>query len=331
MIRIVAVFSLIAGAVAVAIGFLPDNPEETGKPILGLPVDCNMGERCYIQSFVDRDPGPGAADYACGSLSYDGHKGVDFRVATFVEMMKGIDIIAAAPGQVRATRDGIDDLGVDHYPLGQDCGNAVVIAHDDGWETQYCHLAKGSVSVNAEDLVETGDLLGKMGFSGRTEFPHLHLSVRKDSAPVDPFDGQEITQSCEASDADSLWSTDAKQDLSYQPGGIVDIGITNARPTLTAIRHGNQAIAQRASQKNLLIWARFFGVRMGDQLELHLIGPDGEIVSDITEIARNRAEEMRYAGRKALNGWTKGQYRARAVIIRAGRLFDSEDQVFVLN
>ena len=70
---------------------------------------------------------------------------------------------------------------------------------------------------------------------------------------------------------------------------------------------------------------------MGDQLELHLIGPDGEIVSDITEIARNRAEEMRYAGRKALNGWTKGQYRARAIIIRAGRLFDSEDQVFVLN
>lgn len=139
MIRIAAALTLIAGSASAL--------------ELSLPVDCEMGKRCYIQSHVDRDPGPGFADFTCGSLSYDGHKGVDFRVATFEEMEKGVDIIAAAPGKVRATRDGVDDRGAKFFPKGKDCGNAVVITHDDGWETQYCHLAKGSVAVISGDVV----------------------------------------------------------------------------------------------------------------------------------------------------------------------------------
>ena len=36
---------------------------------LSLPVDCVPGETCHFQNYVDRDPGPGAADYRCGGLS----------------------------------------------------------------------------------------------------------------------------------------------------------------------------------------------------------------------------------------------------------------------
>ena len=35
---------------------------------------------CTIQSYVDRDLGPGAKDYACSRLVYNGHKGPDFRL-----------------------------------------------------------------------------------------------------------------------------------------------------------------------------------------------------------------------------------------------------------
>ena len=62
---------------------------------LSAPLDC---PDCYIQSYVDRDPGPGAADYTCGALSYDGHNGTDFRTATIAEMREGVPVIAAAPG-----------------------------------------------------------------------------------------------------------------------------------------------------------------------------------------------------------------------------------------
>lgn len=329
MIRIAAAIALIAGA-AVAI-FIIYGRGDTDRPVLDLPVDCEMGERCYIQSHVDRDPGPGFADFTCGSLSYDGHKGVDFRVATFAEMEKGVDIIAAAAGKVRATRDGVDDLGAQSFPAGKDCGNAVVLTHGSGWETQYCHLAKGTVAVRDGDHVEAGDKLGQMGFSGKTEFPHLHLSIRQDGEPVDPFGAQRMAQVCDVAETDSLWSASAQRDLAYQPGGVVDIGISDAPPMLAAIRQGDQNLLTRANSDSLIMWARFFGVRTDDTLSMQLFGPDGEVISNSTDMAKNRAEEMRYAGRRSATGWPKGRYRAIATIIRAGRPFDMLEQEFTLN
>ena len=328
MIRVTAAVALITGAVVAII--LVYGRGDADRPVLDLPVDCKMGERCYIQSLVDRDPGPGFADFTCGSLSYDGHKGVDFRVATFTEMEKGIDIIAAAPGKVRATRDGVDDLGAQSFPAGKDCGNAVVITHEKGWETQYCHLAKGTVVVQPGDSVAAGDKLGQMGFSGRTEFPHLHLSIRKDGEPVDPFGAQTMTQPCDLAETDSLWSAAAQQDLAYQPGGVVDIGISGAPPKLAAIRQGDQKVLIRANSAILIMWARFFGVRAGDTLSMRLVGPDGEVISDKTDMTRNRAEEMRYAGRRSEEGWPPGRYRAAATIIRAGQSFATLQQEFTL-
>ena len=45
---------------------------------LGLPIDCTLGDTCYIQNYVDTDPSEEALDFQCGSLTYDGHKGTDF-------------------------------------------------------------------------------------------------------------------------------------------------------------------------------------------------------------------------------------------------------------
>lgn len=329
MIRIAAAIALIAGSMAGVLMIY--GRADADRPVFGLPVDCEMGARCYIQSYVDRDPGPGFTDFTCGSLSYDGHKGVDFRVATFAEMEKGVDIIAVAPGKIRATRDGVDDHGSQSFPAGQDCGNAVVISHDEGWETQYCHLAKGSVTFRSGDIVKTGDKLGRIGFSGRTEFPHLHLSTRKDGEPVDPFGAQKMAQNCNVAEADSLWSATARQHLTYQPGGVVDIGISGAPPVLAAIRQGSQVPLSSADASALIIWARVFGVRTGDKLTLRLIGPTGEVIRNSTDMTRNRAEEMRYAGRRSPTGWPKGRYSAVATIIRAGRPFDRLEQQFTLN
>ena len=100
-------------------------------------------------------------------------------------------MLAAAAGVVKAVRDGVADVNVRVIGFGSvaghECGNGVVIAHDGGWETQYCHLAKGSVRCTTGERVETGTPLGLVGLSGQTEFPHLHFSVRHNGATVDPF------------------------------------------------------------------------------------------------------------------------------------------------
>ena len=42
-------------------------------PSLSLPLACDIGTACIVQNYVDRDAGPGARDYRCGFLAYDGH------------------------------------------------------------------------------------------------------------------------------------------------------------------------------------------------------------------------------------------------------------------
>ncbi len=43
---------------------------------LEVPLACRFGETCFIQQYFDHDPGPGAKDYRCGPMVYDGHDGV---------------------------------------------------------------------------------------------------------------------------------------------------------------------------------------------------------------------------------------------------------------
>ena len=71
-------------------------PATARDPILSLPVDCTLGDDCFILQYADADPGRGAADYTCGPMSYDGHKGTDFAVPSFAAMAEGVDVIAAA-------------------------------------------------------------------------------------------------------------------------------------------------------------------------------------------------------------------------------------------
>jgi murein DD-endopeptidase MepM/ murein hydrolase activator NlpD len=63
-------------------------------------------------------------------------------------------------------------------------GYRVVLRLDDGTELWYCHL---STMVATSGKVTTGDTIGRVGATGNTPDPHLHLEVRPDGgAPVDP-------------------------------------------------------------------------------------------------------------------------------------------------
>ena len=142
-----------------ALAFLAGAASADEAPRLGLPADCTLGQTCFIQQYPDADPGPAAQDFMCEGLSYDGHKGTDFGLPSLAAMDAGVTVIAAAPGIVRGVRDEMADRlysPQDDTLSGRDCGNGAVIDHGGGWETQYCHLAQGSLTVASGDVVERG-------------------------------------------------------------------------------------------------------------------------------------------------------------------------------
>jgi hypothetical protein len=163
-------------------------------PRLSLPLDCRAGVDCWIAAHVDLDPGGGVADYACGHLSYDGHKGTDIAIRDLGAMAEGVAVLAAAPGIVSNWRDGMADIGVREAGRrraieGRECGNGLTIDHGMGWTTQYCHMRRLSVDAVTGQAVTAGQGIGLVGLSGKTSYPHLHFALRLKRKVVGPFAG----------------------------------------------------------------------------------------------------------------------------------------------
>ena len=296
-------------------------PALAEPPALVLPVDCVLGEDCYIQNYLDRDPGPGFEDFACGALGYDEHGGTDFALPDLAAMREGVDVLAAAPGVVLGRRDGMPDISF-RDPAAPDvgereCGNGVSIDHGDGWTTQYCHMAEGSVAVRTGERVEAGRRLGRVGLSGQTEFPHLHLSLRRDEEPVDPFDTG--GGPCGADDPETLWA----DGTAYVPTGVIGAGLMDRVPEWEEVRDGLDA-EDGAREAPIVLWGHAFGGRPGDLMRLVIEGPDGVVLDEAREVERTQAAYYFAEGRRAPEGgWPAGAYAGRVEIERDGEVLDA--------
>ncbi len=298
-------------------------PAMAGELPLGQPIDCDLGTTCFIQQYVDHDSGPGAKDFTCGSLSYDNHKGTDFGLPSFKAMRHGVNVLASAPGTVRGLRDGMPDTGFSAKTAalidGKDCGNGVVIDHGDGWQTQYCHMKRGSITVAKGQHVGAGTVLGQVGFSGRTQFPHLHLSVRKDGRVVDPFDPDgQIT--CGKPEQITLWGTPPL----YVPGGLLTAGFSTEIPKYSTVKDGTAGKeALPLDAPALVVWGYAFGARAGDVLRIEILAPGGLFLAKTVALDKPQAQFFRAAGkRRPAQGFAPGQYRGYIALIRDDRVID---------
>ncbi|MDP5219263.1 peptidoglycan DD-metalloendopeptidase family protein [Ruegeria sp. 2205SS24-7] len=309
--RLLATLALAAGPAA-------------SDPVLSLPIDCELGETCYIQQFVDRDPGAGARDFTCGTLSYDGHKGTDFALPTLRAMQQGVDVRAAAPGIVQGTRNSMpDQLFTSETTAqvdGRECGNGVVLKHEDGWETQYCHMRQGSIRVKSGDVIDVGTVLGQVGLSGKTQFPHLHLSVRKDGQVVDPFDTTGQAQCGQG--GDNLWADTPD----YVPGALLDVGFAPLVPEYDAILAGDAAQDVLSDQSSgLVLYGLAYGGLKGDVMRIEIVGPDGPFGGQQVELERNRARFFRaYGKRLTAERWPAGTYTGRVSLVRDGQVISQK-------
>ena len=278
---------------------------------LAFPADCRLGDTCYIQQYVDHDPGSSAQDFTCGPLSYEGHDGTDIALPSRAAMLTGVNVLAAGAGTVKGLRDGIADFAP--VVADKECGNGVLVDHGGGWETQYCHMKQGSVRVQVGDAVVPGSVLGQIGQSGMAEFPHLHLSVRHNGAELDPFAPDSLT-SCGAP-GPGLW----REPLAYQPGGLLSLGISAAIPDYPAVKAGLASPDLPKDAPALVVWAFLFGAQAGDAILFRLTGPDGDVLTERTVLEKTQAQAFRAVGRKVkIAKWPAGRYQGEAILQRRG-------------
>jgi murein DD-endopeptidase MepM/ murein hydrolase activator NlpD len=96
------------------------------------------------------------------------------------EIHPGVDFRGAKGDAVHVTADG--RIAFTGWKGGY--GNCIIVQHKNDFQTLYGHLSH--INVHEGQEVKTGDVIGKVGSTGRTTGAHLHYEVRKDGKPVNP-------------------------------------------------------------------------------------------------------------------------------------------------
>lgn len=305
------------------LGLAAAAPPAAGPPELAWPLGCSLGQSCFVQNYFDQDPGPGRRDYACGSMSYDGHDGVDIRLPTLAAMRAGVQVRAAASGTVKGVRDGIADIAVTtggrSAVAGRECGNGVLIEHAGGWQTQYCHLRRGSVRVRPGQAVRAGEGLGQVGLSGDTEFPHLHLAVRQNGKEVDPFAYGGAPGACRS--GRMLWSRALRPALAYASPAVIGSGFADGAVTGEQIEEGTASRPLSTRSPAVVAYVRAIGLEQGDVQTLRLLDPSGKVSKQqrLAPLPGAKSIYFLFTGSNAMAGrWPAGAYAAEYTVERKG-------------
>ncbi|MEH6631936.1 MAG: M23 family metallopeptidase [Halopseudomonas aestusnigri] len=253
-------------------------------------------------------------DFSCGTLSYERHKGTDFRVSDYSLYHKGVYVIAAEDGVIIRARDGYIDG--EYIKKGEEAtksieeGNVVVLQHSDNWETLYAHLRKGSIAVKVGDKVKAGDILGVVGLSGKTEFTHLHFEVKKKNVRFDPFTGTEAI-GCRIPQSNSFWNEKAQNILKYIRTGLIEAQFSSEIPDYKRLPLSDERsrIAIGIDADTLIYWIQAWGIKIADRITITYTDPLGKVSTNQKVLKENQALHFQYLGMKrSPKGWVSGRY-----------------------
>lgn len=127
----------------------------------------------YLSRIPDVFPTTGRISSGFGMRRNPFGRGFEFHKGIDIADYKGAEIVAAAKGEVILS---------EYYGT---YGNCIIIDHGNGLKTLYGHNSKNLVEVGAS--VNKGELIAKMGSTGRSSGPHLHFEVRVNDEQVDPL------------------------------------------------------------------------------------------------------------------------------------------------
>ena len=150
-----------------------EDPLESENTLYFLPeIELPFLERTYRTGVVFHAPLMGIKTSGYGT-----------RIDPFVNedtFHGGIDIAAEEGKVVHASRGG----KVIYADASDGYGNLVIIKHELGYYTLYGHL--NEISIEMDQIIETGQAVGTVGTTGRTTGPHLHFEIRRYNQPLNP-------------------------------------------------------------------------------------------------------------------------------------------------
>ena len=95
-------------------------------------------------------------------------------------MHKGVDFAGSENDDIIATASGVVSWASSRYGY----GNLIEINHGDGLKTRYGH--NKTIEVSVGDVVNKGQVIAKMGSTGRSTGPHVHYEILRNNRQIDP-------------------------------------------------------------------------------------------------------------------------------------------------
>lgn len=177
---------------------LPPPARRLGALIAARGVDRRLVLGLALAPLLGLAAGPGRADDPWGRgqfpvpvfLGYTSHYGLRPGPSGAPEPHQGLDIAAPFGSPVRSWWSGRVAQVIDD----QRCGLGLVV-RSGAWQHLYCHLAGAvhqgvyraeGVQLTAGALVRRGQVIGRVGVSGRSTGPHLHWALRYQDRWLDP-------------------------------------------------------------------------------------------------------------------------------------------------
>jgi len=96
-------------------------------------------------------------------------------------MHKGVDFAGKEDTGIIATASGVVTWASKRYGYGQ----LIEINHGDGLATRYGH--NKSLLVNVGDVVNKGQIIARMGSTGRSTGPHVHYEILRNNKQINPI------------------------------------------------------------------------------------------------------------------------------------------------
>ena len=94
---------------------------------------------------------------------------------------KGLDFAGKEDAAIISTASGVVTWASDRYGYGQ----LIEINHGKGLKTRYGHNKK--ILVKVGEVVSKGQVIARMGSTGRSTGPHVHYEILRNNAQIDPI------------------------------------------------------------------------------------------------------------------------------------------------
>ena len=145
----------------------PTIPDDVGDP---APRTVDSGQGVRREAELQRPAGRISSAFGFRRDPIDGHR----------RFHAGVDIAAPIGTPIQAYREGT----VTRAGRRGGYGLAIEVAHDDGTSSIYAHAS--ALLVRKGDRIEKGDVLAKVGATGRATGPHLHFEIRREGKAINP-------------------------------------------------------------------------------------------------------------------------------------------------